>query len=328
MHTGAWNQENLELRHWYNDQDLVRHMKTLAKNFKSFVNSHSDDKNIKFLVTNKSNNNGKGNQAAVIQIFQDGQLTDFHLNEISSKSTSSDKLESSFKPESLFNATTIRGNSTLITTAAKPDNRSGIQKQPSTAWARLGGTLTEPKRNSKTEQEQIVPQAEKVATIGTKPLFTGGHWKHPDTHSSKEARDVGGTEALSSTNHPFPRKAMAPPYLCRTQAGVVETPNLHPSQMILAEFPTFRSNQNKSEKSPSYHSRENDIVESPNLRPSQIRLGEFPSFRPKQNKPEKSPNSRSSQNDIVESPNVRPSQIRSGEFPPFGQSQNRACSIS
>ena len=362
LHTGAWNEDHLEQRHWYNDQDLVKHMKTLAKSFKSFASAHTDDKNIKFLVTNTLNNNEEGNQAAVIQIFQDGQLTDSQLDEIFSKSPSSNQLLGSSKPESLFSANTIRGNSTLITAAAKPDNRSGRQKQTLMVWVARGGTLTEPKRNTKTEHEQRESQAETVATIWSKPLFTDGHWQHRETHSSEEARDTSGTEALSSTSHPFQRKAMALPCLCRSQVDVVEAPHLHASQMLLAESPTFRSKQNKSgkssnyrssqkdiveshnlhpsqitlgdypsfhpnqdevEKSPDFHSSLNEIVETPNLRPSQITLEEFPSIRLNQNKKERSPDSRSSLNDIVGSPNLRPSQITSGEFPSFHPNQNK-----
>ena len=75
LHTGKWNEEPPNENTWCKNEALISDFKTQARSFSRLAKTTRDDKT-KFVVTNISDES-KGGRIAVIQMFQDGQPTQF-----------------------------------------------------------------------------------------------------------------------------------------------------------------------------------------------------------------------------------------------------------
>ncbi len=78
LHTGKWNQEPPDENTWCKNEALINDFKTQARHFSRLAKT-TDDAKAKFVVTNISGESN-GGRIAFIQMFQDGQPTQFQAD--------------------------------------------------------------------------------------------------------------------------------------------------------------------------------------------------------------------------------------------------------
>ena len=81
LNTGKWDQASTEERKWHENQATIRDFKDQARRFSTLAKASANNENIKFVITNNISER-KDDKIAIIQMFQDGQPTDFEPDEI------------------------------------------------------------------------------------------------------------------------------------------------------------------------------------------------------------------------------------------------------
>ena len=74
LRTHKTNQENVNLKPWYEDSDLVMNIRKQAKLFRSFAEANEGNKDIKFVVT--SNGDRGSSRGAAIDLYKDSERTE------------------------------------------------------------------------------------------------------------------------------------------------------------------------------------------------------------------------------------------------------------
>lgn len=81
LNTGKWDQASTEERKWHENQAIIRDFKDQARRFIASAKASANNENTKFVITNNISER-KDDKIAMIQMFQDGQPTDFEPDEI------------------------------------------------------------------------------------------------------------------------------------------------------------------------------------------------------------------------------------------------------
>lgn len=76
LRTGNWNEKPIGQKRWFENEELLKELKTLAKTFSNLAKSSTSDSSTNFVISNISSQ-GKGDKIAVLKMFQDGQEVEF-----------------------------------------------------------------------------------------------------------------------------------------------------------------------------------------------------------------------------------------------------------
>ena len=75
LRTGRWTQEHAGAQPWFENPEIIKDIKTKARNFMGFVKDNDHDGSTKFVFTNVDK--GTGENVVGIQLYEDGHCTDF-----------------------------------------------------------------------------------------------------------------------------------------------------------------------------------------------------------------------------------------------------------